>query len=237
MKYQRIRGMQDLLPDEQPYWSHVEATCHDLATRFGFERLEPPLLEATELFVRGVGDATDIVSKEMYSFVDKGEDALTLRPEFTAGVMRAYIENGLSSRPQPQKLYSFGPIFRRERPAKGRYRQFYQLNAEIIGSADALADLEILLIAHSLYREIGFENLVFRSTALVTRSASRAFWMPCGPTSSPLPTNSRRLIGSGWPAIPCASSTPRSVKRCRTWPMRRASWTISTTTVAVTLPS
>ena len=82
MKYQRIRGMQDLLPEEQPYWSHVEATCHDLATRYGFERLEPPLLEATELFVRGVGDATDIVSKEMYSFVDKGEDALThVRPE------------------------------------------------------------------------------------------------------------------------------------------------------------
>lgn len=162
MKYQRIRGMQDLLPDEQPYWAHVEASCHDLAARFGFERLEAPVLEATELFVRGVGDATDIVSKEMYSFIDKGEDALTLRPEFTAGVMRAYIENGLSSRPQPQKLYSYGPIFRRERPAKGRYRQFYQLNAEIIGSADALADLEILLIAHALYREIGFKNLVFQ---------------------------------------------------------------------------
>ena len=92
MKYQRIRGMQDLLPDEQPYWAHVEASCHDLAARFGFERLEAPVLEATELFVRGVGDATDIVSKEMYSFIDKGEDALTLRPEFTAGVMRAYIE-------------------------------------------------------------------------------------------------------------------------------------------------
>ena len=164
MKYQRIRGMQDLLPDDQPYWSHVETNCHDLAVRFGFERLEAPVLESTELFVRGVGDATDIVSKEMYSFVDKGEDALTLRPEFTAGVMRAYIENGLSSRPQPQKLYSFGPIFRRERPAKGRYRQFYQLNAEIIGSADALADLEILLIAQPPYRVKRFHHLAFQPT-------------------------------------------------------------------------
>lgn len=162
MKYQRVRGMQDLLPEDQPYWAHVEKACHDLAGRYGFERLEAPLLESTDLFVRGVGDATDIVSKEMYSFVDKGEDALTLRPEFTAGVMRAYIENGMGSRPQPQKLYSFGPIFRRERPAKGRYRQFYQFNAEVIGTPDALADLEIMQIAHGLYSRLGFTNLVFQ---------------------------------------------------------------------------
>lgn len=162
MKYQRVRGMQDLLPEDQPYWFHVEGVCHDLAARYGFERIEAPVLEATDLFVRGVGDATDIVTKEMYSFVDKGEDALTLRPEFTAGVMRAFIENGMGSRPQPQKLYSFGPIFRRERPAKGRFRQFYQFNAEIIGSADALADLEVLQIAFGLYAEIGFRNLTFQ---------------------------------------------------------------------------
>ncbi len=121
----------------------------------------------TSLFARGVGEDTDIVSKEMYTWQDRGREgeageSLTLRPEFTAGVMRAYIENGLSSRPQPQKLYSIGPIFRRERPQKGRYRQFHQFNAEIIGSPDPVADLEILLLAYTLYAELGFKNLTFQ---------------------------------------------------------------------------
>ncbi|MCS7061819.1 MAG: histidine--tRNA ligase, partial [Anaerolineae bacterium] len=166
-RFKRVKGMQDILPEEEAFWSHVTETAQSIARRFGFNRLETPVLETTALFARGVGEDTDIVSKEMYTFIDRareGEegDSLTLRPEFTAGVMRAYIENGLSSRPQPQKLYSIGPIFRRERPQKLRYRQFHQFNAEIIGSADPAADLEILLMAYTLYRELGFKNLNFQ---------------------------------------------------------------------------
>ena len=166
-KFKRVKGMQDILPEEEVFWSHVTDTTLSVARRFGFGRIETPILESTTLFARGVGEDTDIVSKEMYSFLDRGREgeqgeSLTLRPEFTAGVMRAYIENGFSSRPQPQKLYSFGSIFRRERPQKLRYRQFNQFNAEIIGSADPVADLEILLLAYTLYKELGFQNLNFQ---------------------------------------------------------------------------
>jgi histidyl-tRNA synthetase len=167
MKFQSVKGTQDILPEAEPYWAFVTETVQAQARQFGFERIDPPMFESTALFARGVGEDTDIVSKEMYTWFDRGRDgeqgeSLTLRPEFTAGVMRAYIENGFSSRPQPQKLYSVGPIFRREKPQKGRYRQFHQFNAEIIGSADPIADFEILLLSHTLYRQVGFKNLTFQ---------------------------------------------------------------------------
>jgi histidyl-tRNA synthetase len=167
MKFQSIKGTQDILPEAEAYWSHVTDTTRVLARRFGFEQISTPMFETTALFTRGVGEDTDIVSKEMYTWTDRGREnepgeSLTLRPEFTAGVMRAYIEHGFASRPQPQKLYSIGPIFRREKPQKGRYRQFHQFNAEIIGSADPVADFEILLLTYSLYRELGFKNLTFQ---------------------------------------------------------------------------
>jgi histidyl-tRNA synthetase len=167
MKYQRIKGTQDILPEAEPYWAHVTATAQAIARRFGFEQISTPMFESTALFARGVGEDTDIVSKEMYTWTDRGREgeqgeSLTLRPEFTAGVMRAYIENGLASRPQPQKLYSIGPLFRREKPQKGRYRQLHQFNAEIIGSADPIADFEILLLTYTLYRELGLKDLAFQ---------------------------------------------------------------------------
>jgi histidyl-tRNA synthetase len=166
-KFRRIRGTNDLLPEDEPFWAHVTGRAVAIARRFGFEEIGTPMFEMTALFARGVGEDTDIVSKEMYSWQDRGRDgeageSLTLRPEFTAGVARAYIENGLASRPQPQKLHSLGPIFRRERPQKGRFRQFHQFNAEIFGSRDPVADLEILLLAHTLYAELGFKNLSFQ---------------------------------------------------------------------------
>lgn len=167
MKFRGIRGTQDILPEAEPYWSGVTNKAREIARRFGFEQLSTPIFEATALFTRGVGEDTDIVSKEMYTWTDRGRegepgDSLTLRPEFTAGVMRAYIEHGMNSRPQPQKLYDIGPIFRRERPQKGRYRQFHQFNAEIIGSSDPMADFEILCLAYSLYKSVGFNNLSFQ---------------------------------------------------------------------------
>jgi len=161
-KFTRPTGTQDLLPAEQPYWETVISGAAATARRFGYERIETPIFEATGLFARGVGGATDIVEKEMYSFRDKGDHALTLRPEFTAGVVRAYIENGLHTLPKPVKLFSLGPIFRYERPQAGRFRQFHQFNAEIFGIQDPLADLETMLLAWDLYAGWEFKGLAFQ---------------------------------------------------------------------------
>lgn len=160
--FTRPTGTQDILPAEQPYWEYVTRSAAETARRFGYERIETPIFEATALFARGVGGATDIVEKEMYSFRDKGEHALTLRPEFTAGVVRAYIENGLHVLPKPVKLFSIGPIFRYERPQAGRFRQFHQFNAEIFGIQDPLADLESMLLAWELYAGWHFKGLAFQ---------------------------------------------------------------------------
>ncbi|MBN1922921.1 MAG: histidine--tRNA ligase [Anaerolineae bacterium] len=161
-KFTRPTGTQDLLPAEQPYWEYVSSSAAATARRFGYERIETPIFESTGLFARGVGGSTDIVEKEMYSFRDKGDHALTLRPEFTAGVVRAYIENGLHTLPKPVKLFSLGPIFRYERPQAGRFRQFHQFNAEIFGIQDPLADLESMLLAWDLYAGWDFKGLAFQ---------------------------------------------------------------------------
>ncbi len=161
-KFTRVRGTQDLLPEVQPYWEHVVAKVAEIARRYGYERIDTPIFEETALFARGVGDATDIVEKEMYSFKDRGETEITLRPEFTAGVVRAYIEHGMHKLPQPVKLFSIGPIFRHEAPQAGRYRQFHQFNAEIFGVQDPLADLETMLLAWDLYDSLAFKDLSFQ---------------------------------------------------------------------------
>jgi len=162
VEFSRPKGTQDLLPEEQPYWEYVKAQVSGLARQYGFERLDSPIFESTALFARGVGEATDVVEKEMYSFRDKGDNPITLRPEFTAGVVRAYIENGMRVLAKPVKLYSLGPIFRYERPQAGRFRQFHQFNAEIIGIQDPLADLEAMLLAWDLYANLEFQGLSFQ---------------------------------------------------------------------------
>ena len=161
-RYQRPTGTLDTLPEDQSYWYHVRARARRLAELNGFERIDVPIFEATELFARGVGAGTDIVDKEMYSFADKGEHEITLRPEFTAGVVRAYVENGMRVQPQPVKLYTFGPIFRYERPQAGRYRQHTQFDIEIMGEQDPVADLEVMLLAWNLYADLGFSDLAFQ---------------------------------------------------------------------------
>ncbi len=161
-RYQRPTGTLDVLPEAQPYWYHVRAHARRLAELAGFERIDLPIFEATELFARGVGEGTDIVDKEMYSFTDKGDHKITLRPEFTASIVRAYVENGMRVLPQPVKLYTFGPIFRYERPQAGRYRQHTQFNVEILGEQDPAADLEVMLLAWDLYASLGFRDLAFQ---------------------------------------------------------------------------
>jgi histidyl-tRNA synthetase len=160
--YQAPRGTQDILPADRPYWRYVTEQMHQVAALFGFQQLDTPMFEDTALFVRGVGQGTDIVDKEMYSFEDKGGAEITLRPEFTAGVMRAYIEHGMHVWPQPVKLYSIGPNFRYERPQAGRFRQFYQFNVEAIGEIDPAVDLEVMSVAWTLLSRLGFKGLNFQ---------------------------------------------------------------------------
>jgi len=144
-KFQAIRGTRDLLPPETALWNRVEETARSVFGTFGFGEIRPPILEPTELFARAVGGDTDIVSKEMYTFEDRDESSTSLRPEATASVCRAYIEHGMQQLPLPVKLYYIGPMFRRERPQKGRYRQFYQIGAEVLGGSDAPAiDAEVV---------------------------------------------------------------------------------------------
>jgi histidyl-tRNA synthetase len=160
--YRAVRGTQDILPQDGPYWRHLENTIHNLCARYGYRRLEPPIFEETSLFVRGVGEATDIVEKEMYSFTDRGGRELTLRPEFTAGVMRAYVEHGMHTWPQPVKVYSMGPAFRYEAPQAGRFRQFHQVNVEAVGEQDPAVDLEIMSVAWDLYDSLVTQGLSFQ---------------------------------------------------------------------------
>src|SRR5438552_4034939 len=164
-----IRGTRDLLPPETALWNFVEAAARDVFRAYNFQEVRTPIFEATELFARSVGEETDIVAKEMYTWEDRARaesekgQSLTLRPENTAGVVRAYIEHKLWERPGVQKLYYIGPQFRRERPQKGRYRQFYQIGAESIGppssgSESPLRDAEILEVLVTLLDRLGISN-------------------------------------------------------------------------------
>jgi histidyl-tRNA synthetase len=159
-KFQAIKGTRDLLPPETGLWSHVEQTAHSVFGTFGFGEIRPPIFEPTELFARSIGLDTDVVSKEMYSFEDRGDSSVSLRPEATASVCRAYIEHGMGQLPQPVKLYYMGPMFRRERPQKGRYRQFYQIGAELLGGSDAPAiDAEVIEMVMTFFDRLGLTSV------------------------------------------------------------------------------
>src|ERR1022692_618579 len=155
-----VKGMRDILPPSSTAWNQVEAIARELFRTYNYQEIRTPILEETALFARGVGEETDIVSKEMYTFEDRDGSSLTLRPEATASVMRAYIEHRLDQIPGLQKLYYIGPMFRRERPQKGRYRQFFQIGAEAIGSESPAVDAEVIemvmeLLARSGLRDAG----------------------------------------------------------------------------------
>ncbi len=151
---QAIRGMNDILPAAIPHWQFLEQTLRDLMASYGYEEIRLPLLERTELFSRAIGEVTDIVEKEMYTFTDRNGDSLTLRPEGTAGCVRGAIENGLLYN-QIQRLWYLGPMFRHERPQKGRYRQFHQIGVEAFGMAGPEIDAELILMTARLWRKLG----------------------------------------------------------------------------------
>ncbi|HOC43049.1 MAG TPA: histidine--tRNA ligase [Thermoanaerobaculales bacterium] len=157
---QKVRGTRDILPPESRLWVEVEAVAQRVFGGFGYQEIRLPLLEPTELFVRSVGEATDIVGKEMYTFADRKGRSLTLRPEGTASVARAFIENGLAQRPSPLRLSYLGPMFRYEKMQRGRYRQFAQIGIELLGAATPEADVEVVLALHTFLAELGFDDLV-----------------------------------------------------------------------------
>src|SRR3989344_6807154 len=163
---QKPRGTQDILPIEQRYWFWIEDNWRKMMLSAGFGRITTPTFEDTNLFTRGVGETTDIVSKEMYSFKDRSDNPLTLRPEGTAGVVRAYIENGMHKDPQPVKLYYFGPMFRYDRPQSGRYREFYQAGVELLGELDPIVDAQIIAIVMKFYAKLGLKDLTVQINSI-----------------------------------------------------------------------
>ena len=153
-----VKGTRDLLPPSTATWNGVEAAARDVFRVYNYGEIRTPVLEETQLFARGVGEETDIVTKEMYTFQDRDGSSLTLRPEATASVIRAYIEHRLDQRPGVQKVYYIGPMFRRERPQKGRYRQFYQIGAEAIGSESPLVDAEVIEMVVEIFCRVGLRD-------------------------------------------------------------------------------
>lgn len=159
LDFKRSPGTQDILPGKVETWQFVEEKARNICRRYNFREIRTPIFEATALFQRGVGETTDIVEKEMYSFIDRGDRKLTLRPEGTAGVVRSYVENKLFGEPDVSKLYYIGPMFRYERPQAGRYRQLHQFGVEAIGAVDPALDAEVIALGYTFYTEVGLRGV------------------------------------------------------------------------------
>ena len=157
--FQAPRGTADHLPEDQKYWRYIESKAMGVAARFGFGRIDTPAFEDSNLFIRSVGEGTDIVEKEMYTFDDRGGDSITLRPEGTAPVCRAYLEHGMQNLPQPVRMYYFCPVFRYERPQAGRFRQHHQFGVEVLGDADPSVDAEVIEVAWDLMTSLGLTDI------------------------------------------------------------------------------
>ncbi len=191
-KYAAPRGTSDVLPDDWPYWKFVRDTAERVCERFGYRRIDTPIFEFAGVFLRTSGAGSDIVEKEVYLFDDRGGDKLALRPEGTANVMRAYIEHGMSSLPQPVRLYYIGPNFRYDRPQAGRYRQHTQFGVEAIGDGDPLVDAEVIELLATFYRELGLRDFTVKLNTIgdqVCRpayiEALRAYYRPLLPEICP----------------------------------------------------
>ena len=174
-KFHSPTGMHDTLAEDQKYFQKIYDIVKEIASFYNFQKIETPILEETELFSRGIGLSTDVVQKEMFSFKTKGGDVLTLRPEGTAPVVRAYIENGMQNLPQPVKLWYWGPFFRYEKPQLGRYRQFWQFGLEVLGEESSIIDAQIIQIFYNILRELKFKNLIIEVNS-IGDSACRPYY-------------------------------------------------------------
>lgn len=167
-KIKRIKGTQDILPGQSENWQFLESVLRSQMRKFNYNEIRTPVFEQTELFARGIGEVTDIVSKEMYTFEDRGKKSLTLKPEMTAPVIRAFIEHNLVTKFPLNKIYYIAPLFRQENPQAGRLRQFHQFGAEAIGSASPEIDFELILLAMDTYQQLGLKNLVLKMNSVGT---------------------------------------------------------------------
>ncbi len=163
---QSVKGMHDILPSDQPYWKFIYKKGSTLVEDYGFEKIDTPIVESAQLFLRSIGEETDTAGKEMYAFKTKGGDDLALRPENTAGIVRAYIEHGMNSWPHPVKLWYWGPMFRHDQPQAGRYRQFYQFGVEMFGDENPAADAESIFVALGFLESLGFKNLSLKINSI-----------------------------------------------------------------------
>ncbi len=170
-----VRGVKDILPEESTSWYGAERLAREIFARYGYGEIRVPVFERTEIFARGIGEETDIVSKEMYTFNDKGGDSITLRPEATASICRAYVQNGLHNRPGVSKLFCIGPMFRYERPQAGRLRQFHQIDAEVFGSVDPAVDAELIVMLMEFLDAMGVEGLSLQINNLGDRECRPAY--------------------------------------------------------------
>ncbi|MBO7745526.1 histidine--tRNA ligase [Paenibacillus sp. MWE-103] len=175
MAFQKPPGTQDFLPGAVEKWQYVERVARDICRRFNFREIRTPLFEMTELYKRGVGETTDIVEKEMYTFTDRGDRSLTLRPEGTAGAVRAYVENKLYGEPDVSKLYYIGPMFRYERQQAGRYRQFHQFGVEALGAVDPALDAEVIALGYAFYAEFGLKDVRVEINSVGTPEVRAAY--------------------------------------------------------------
>ena len=169
LKFQRPKGTVDILPEDQIYWEKIRETIKRVAHYYNFDRIDTPILEATELFIKSVGISSDIVEKEMFTFKTKGGDRLTLRPEGTASVARAYIENGMKNRRHPLRFYYIGPMFRHENPQHNRLREFHQFGFEVIGSPEPIIDAQIIQLSFTIFKELSLKNLVVHINSIGCR--------------------------------------------------------------------
>ncbi|MFF2480503.1 histidine--tRNA ligase [Paenibacillus sp. NPDC058071] len=175
MAFQKSPGTQDILPSTVERWQYVERKAREICSRFNFREIRTPMFESTELFQRGVGETTDIVEKEMYTFTDRGDRSITLRPEGTAGVVRSYVENKLYGEPDVSKLYYIGPMFRYERQQAGRYRQFHQFGVEALGAVDPALDAEVIALGYTFYTEVGLKGVRVELNSVGTPEVRAAF--------------------------------------------------------------
>jgi len=222
--YRAPRGTSDILPEEQALWRFVEQKTADICQRYGYERIDTPVFEDTRLFARSIGEETDIVEKEMYTFEDKGGNKITLRPEGTAPVCRAYLEHGLHNRPQPVKLYYMAAIFRYERPQAGRYRQHHQFGYEAIGDGDPALDAEVIDMAWQFFRSLNLSRLSLQLNSIGCKQCRPGYLTVltdyyakfaadlCPDCKARLRRNPLRLLDCKMPSCQqIAGSAPRSI--------------------------
>ncbi|NTW14831.1 MAG: histidine--tRNA ligase [Candidatus Moranbacteria bacterium] len=172
---QSLRGMRDILPDEQPYWERVRRSLSSAAQEYGFQRIDIPTVEYLHLFVRSIKQGTDIIDKEIYEFQTRGGDRVALRPEFTAGMGRAYIQHGMSVLPKPIRLFSMGPVFRYDRPQEGRYRELWQGDFEVFGEADPILDAQVMQVAYRVVHELGLRDIEFQVNSIGTPESRKRY--------------------------------------------------------------